>query len=98
MGKASGSTKLKDGETDADVTNGSGSTAFPGTKTIKVTCSESGTVTARGSDDNIATVAVNGSVITLTPVKVGSIRVTVGCGATTNYNASSAVYDWEVTK
>ena len=53
-------------------------TTYPkATDTVTATVSGSGTVSAVSSDNNIATVAVNGKAITITGVKAGSATVTV---------------------
>ena len=92
---ATGSTVLKDGSTA--VTNGSGSTAYPGTKTLTATCAGGATISSvTSATTSVATVSNSGNTITLTPKATGSSKITVNCPATTNYNASSATYTWTV--
>ena len=95
--QADGSTTIKDGSTD--VTNKSGSTAYPGTKSLTITCAGGATsnITATSGTTSVATTSVSGTSVTLTPKATGSSKITVNCPATTNYKASSATYDWTVT-
>ena len=95
--QANGSTTIKDGSTD--VTNKSGSTAYPGTKSLTITCAGGATsnITATSGTASVATTSVSGTSVTLTSKATGSSRITVNCPATTNYKASSATYDWTVS-
>ena len=95
--QANGSTTIKDGSTD--VTNKSGSTAYPGTKSLTITCAGGATsyIIATSGTTSVATTSFSGTSVTLTPKATGSSKITVNCPATTNYKASSATYDWTVS-
>ena len=49
-----------------------------------------GTVTAESSNENVATVAVNGTTITVTPQAVGTATITVTAGTGTYYPATAS--------
>ena len=95
--RANGSTTFKDGSSIVT----SGSTAFNGTKSLSVVCSESGTLTnntVTSATQSVATVANTGNSVTLTSKSEGSSVITAECPQTANYNASSGTYTWTVTK
>ena len=95
--RANGSTTFKDGSSTVT----SGSTAFNGTKSLSVVCSESGTLTnntVTSATQSVATVANTGNSVTLTSKSVGSSVITAECPQTANYNASTGTYTWTVAK
>lgn len=97
--QASGSTTIKDGNTD--VTNGSGSVVYPSTKSLTAICAGGATISSVTSGTtSVATVSNSGNNITITPVAAGATTstITVNCPATTNYAASSATYTITVNK
>ena len=96
MNQANGKTTIKDGSTD--VTGKSGSTAYPGTKSLSITCAGGvTTATVSSATTSVATAAISSNTVTLTPKATGSSVITVNCPATTNYKASSATYTWTVS-
>ena len=92
---ATGSTVIKDGSTN--VTNSEGTTAYPGTKSLTVTCAGGATATITNSATAVATASISSNTISLSPKTTGSATITVTCPATTNYNSSSATYKWTVS-
>ena len=60
--------------------------------------SNDGKVSAKSSDDSVATAEVKGNTITVTLKSVGTARITVSATEGKNYNAATATYDLTVQK
>lgn len=59
-------------------------------QTITATRAGDGAVSAKSSDTSVATVAVSGTIITITPLKDGTTTITVNVAAGTNHTAPSS--------
>ena len=78
----------------------SGTVTYPTAKTITVTKNTGGgTLSCSSSSNSIATCAVSGTSVTITPgTTAGNANIIVTSAATTNYNAASATYTVTVEK
>ena len=90
---AAGSTVIEDNGTTVT----QGSTAFPGEKTLTVTCAGGATISSLTSGTaTVASASNSGNTVKLTSLKTGSSVITIKCPETDNYQASSATYTWTV--
>ena len=73
----------------------SGTISYPAAGSFTVTSNKSnGTLSVKSSDPNVATAALDGNTVTVTPgTTAGSAIITVTSAATTSYKAASATYN-----